>query len=259
MGAKKEVKNETKTAAVASATASGATGAAGDVKKEEPTKAKVRVHHRQWQRQLDKLTAMRVMLDGLDGVDEAFRTAMTAAGLGPDFLADAATKLIKAEQAVDARHEAQARAMAQTEVLAEDDYQARAAYSAFRQVARLVVTNGAGRMALKLDERVPQGLAGFRHHAETALSAAEEEPYASQLAAATFGPERIAALRGMLAGLLEAADAQAEAQHAARHATAVRDVMVRDALLAGRQIRVEVSVLLRRYRHLSAPQGFGGI
>ena len=84
MGAKKEVKNETKTAAVASATASGATGAAGDVKKEEPTKAKVRVHHRQWQRQLNKLTAMRVMLDGLDGVDEAFRTAMTAAGLGPE-------------------------------------------------------------------------------------------------------------------------------------------------------------------------------
>ncbi|MCB0055256.1 MAG: hypothetical protein KDE24_37525, partial [Caldilinea sp.] len=214
------------------------------------------VRHRQSQEQLERLETLRLMLSGIAGADAVFRTAMADAGLLAGYLTDAETKLANAEVAVDARHTATAAALTATEARIRAELQVRASYTAFRQVCRTLFPNAAARMALKLDEAIPGDQAGLRRQIETALATADEEPYATQLAAATYGSERIVALRALLGALDTLIGAQAAAQHAAKQATIVRDAAVRDVLLVSRQIRAEVTALLRRYPHLTAPMGF---
>ncbi len=214
------------------------------------------VRHRQSQQQIERLEALRLMLSGIAGADEVFRTVMADAGLLATYLTDAETKLTNAEVAVDARHTATAAALTATEARVRAELQVRASYTAFRQVCRTLFPNAAARMALKLDEAIPHDQAGLRRQVETALATAEGEPYAAQLAAATYGADRIVALRALLGALDTLVGAQAAAQHAAKQATTVRNAAVRDVILVSRQIQAEVNALLRRYPHLTAPVGF---
>ncbi len=214
------------------------------------------VRHRQSQWQIERLEALRLMLGGIAGADEVFRTAMAEAGLLATYLTEAETKLANAETAVEARHTATAAALMATEARERAELQVRASYTAFRQVCRTLFPNAAARMALKLDEAIPRDQVGLRRQVEMALATAEGEPHASQLAAATYGADRIVALRALLGALDTLIGAQAAAQHAAKQATTVRDAAVRDVILVSRQIQAEVTALLRRYPHLTAPVGF---
>jgi len=211
---------------------------------------------RQSQWQLVQLNAVARMLSGLATADEAFQAAMVNAGLLESYLAACSVKYMTAEQAIAARHQAMVNALTATEALAAANLQARAAFSAFRQVARTVVTSHSGRAALKLDEAIPDQRALFMRMAEGALTAAQGEPYATQLGAATFGPTRVAATLAMLDTLAAAQAAQATAQHHAKMATLTRNAAVRELATAARQIKVEVRTLLRRHPHLQAPVGF---
>jgi len=212
--------------------------------------------HRQLQKQLRLLDEVAQMLHGLATADEAFQAAMAGAGLSEEYLAACSARYAAAEQGVATRHQAMADALAATEALAAADFQARAAYSAFRQVARTVVRSHSGRAALKLDERTPEHRMLFLHTAEATLTAAQGEPYATLLGAATFEPTRVAATLAMLDALAAAQAAQATAQHHARMATLARDAAMSDLTTMARQIKVEVRTLLRRHPHLHAPVGF---
>ena len=112
------------------------------------------------------------------------------------------------------------------------------------------------RQSQQLDEAIPTDQVGIRRQVEMALSTAEGEPDATQLAAATYGADRIVALRALLGALDTLIAAQAAAQHAAKQVTIVRDAAVRDVILVSRQIQAEVNALLRRNPHLTAPVGF---
>ena len=91
---------------------------------------------------------------------------------------------------MDARHTATA-VLTATEARVRAELQVRASYTAFRQVCRTLFRNPTARMALKLDEAIPGDQAGLRRQVERALATAEEEPYATQLAAATYAAKRI--------------------------------------------------------------------
>ena len=211
---------------------------------------------RQSQKQLARLDEVAWMLNGLTTADAAFQSAMAGAGLMEEYLAECNARYAAAEQAVEARHRAMIDALTATEALAAANFQARAAYSAFRQVARTVVTSSSGQAALDLDEATPADRTAFLRTAAAALTTAQDEPYALLLQAATFGPERVAATLAMLDVLATAATVQAAAQHRARLTTQARDAAVRELGTVARQIKVEVKTLLRRNPQLSPPVGF---
>jgi hypothetical protein len=226
------------------------------VETEALDEATVPERHRQSQKQLAQLAAVAQMLTGLATADAAFQSAMANGGLLEGYLTECHAKVAAAEAGITARHLAVVEALAATEALAAADLQARAAFSAFRQVARTVVTSHSGRTALKLDERVPDQRARFVQVAEGVLTAAQGEPYATLLGAATFGPARIAATLATFDALDQAQRAQVAAQHQAQTATLARDAAMHELALAARQIQVEVRTLLRCHPGLRAPVGF---
>lgn len=218
--------------------------------------AKATERRRQSQKQLAQLNAVGQMLNGLATADPAFQAAMASAGLLEEYLAACAARYAAAEQGIAARHQAMVEALAATEALDAAELRARAVYSAFRQVARTVVSSHSGRTALKLDEEIPTQRSLFVRTAEAVLTAAQGEPYAMLLGATTFGPARISEAMATLDALETAQAAQAAAQHRAEAATLARDMAMRTLMMAARQIRVEVKILLRCNPHLQAPVGF---
>jgi len=213
--------------------------------------------HRQSQRQLAQLNAVGKMLTGLDGADASFQAAMVRAGLIERCLTEWRARYAAAVQAIETRHQALVEALAATEAMRAAEYQARATFSAFRQVARTVVTSHSGQAALKLDEYPPAHREAFLRVAEVVLATARGEPYATLLGAATFGPERMTATLATLDALTATATAQDAAQHRARQATAERDAVMRELTTVAQQMRVEVKTLLRCNPQLTPPVGFG--
>lgn len=221
-----------------------------------PTPTEPHLRRRQSQKQLAQLEEVAQMLNGLAAADASFQQAMAGAGLIEAYLTECHARYAAAEAAVEARHRAMIEALTATEMLAAANLQARAAYSAFRQVARTLVTSSAGQAALKLDEAPPANRATFVRMATAALTTAQGAPYAALLQGATFGPERIAATLATLEALTAAATAQVAAQHRALLATQTRDAALRALGTVARQIKVEVHTLLRRNPQLAPPAGF---
>lgn len=221
-----------------------------------PAPTEPQSRRRQSQQQLAQLEEVAQMLNGLAAADASFQQAMVGAGLIEAYLAECHARYAAAEAAVEARHRAMIEALTATEMLAAANLQARAAYSAFRQVARTLVTSSAGQAAFKLDEATPTNRAAFVRMATAALTTAQEAPYASLLQGATFGPERITATLATLDVLTAAATAQSAAQHRALLATQTRDAAMHELGIVARQIKVEVRTLLRRNPQLAPPIGF---
>ncbi len=222
----------------------------------EPLLTEPHERRRQSQKQLAQLDEVAQMLTGLSTADGVFQAAMTGAGLLDEYLTECNARYTAAEQAVEARHLAMVEALKATESLADANFQARAAYSGFRQVARTVVTSSSGQMALDLDEVTPAERAAFLRAAAAALTTAQSEPYVSLLKTATFGPERVAETLATLDVLASAATAQAAAQHHAKLTTQTRDEAMSALGTVARQIKVEVKTLLRRNPQLTPPVGF---
>lgn len=238
------------------AAAAAVTGAPAAVAGAQAVTETPQRRNRQPQRQLAQLDEVALMLNGLATADEAFQAAMAEAGLIAGYLAECTARYAAAEQAVTTRHQAMVEALQATEALEAADIQARATFSAFRQVARTVVKSSSGRAALKLDEQPPKARAGFLHMATTALTTAQGEPYATLLATTTQPRERVAATLALLDALDGVATAQAEAQHRALLATQARDAAMHELAKMARQIKVEVRTLLRCHPGLRAPVGF---
>lgn len=89
------------------------------------------------------------------------RRPWCSAGLLDGYLADCHAKYAAAQQAIEARHEAAAEALAATEGFEMANFQAQAAYSAFRQSGAHGGAERFGRAALKLDEATPTSRVTF--------------------------------------------------------------------------------------------------
>jgi hypothetical protein len=218
---------------------------------EEPT-----VVHRQSQEQLAILEEMTLVLEGLADVDDGFRALMADHGLTPERLAAADGLNRAAYVAVAGRRQADAAVMAGAAAQRNAYRQCRTAIVAFRQVLRTVIRDDAGRIALALDEPLPDALMGFAAVSAEALEAARLESYATLLGMVSYDAGRIANLQALLDDFTSLAARHRAAQKAASRATAVRDAAVLEVRVALRQIKVEVYALLRRFPHLSVPTGF---
>ncbi len=218
---------------------------------EEPT-----IVHRQSQEQLAILEEMTLALEGLANVDDAFRALMADHGLTPERLAAALVLNQSAYAAVAARRQADAMASAASAAQRNAYRQCRTAVVALRKVARTVIRDEAGRIAVGLDEPLPTTLLAFAAATAESLDAAETEPYATLLATVGYDAERIASLQALLAAYNLLATQHRAALKAAERATAARDGAVDEVRVALVQLRAEVYALLRRYPFLSTPTGF---
>ena len=214
------------------------------------------VVHRQSQEQLAVLEEMTLALEGLADVDDAFRALMADHGLTPERLAAALVLNQSAYAAVAARRQADALVSAASAAQRNAYRQCRTAVVAYRQVARTVIRDEAGRIALGLDEPLPGTLLTFAAATAESLEAAATEPYVTLLAIVGYDAERIASLQALLAAFNLLAAQHRAALKAAERATAARDAAVNEVRVVLRQIKAEVYALLRRYPFLSTPTGF---
>jgi hypothetical protein len=206
--------------------------------------------HSQSQKQLDVLLDFQRMRNGLVKASDAFRLLMPNYGLTPAFLAAGDLLYTAASNRVAARHTALTAAIAATE------QQARASYIGFRRIGRTAIHLASGRKSLLLDEKLPQAKESFVEVAERVLTAAQQEPYATQLAAATFDSERVTEALAALDRLTVCIDERKVAAKAAKEATEARNAAIEELRVYIQQLRANVSTLLRLNPSLHAPVGF---
>ncbi len=229
----------------------------GEATKDEAAPVRVpRAHHYQAVEQLNLLLRYQEMRTGLASADDAFHALMPAYGLTPAFLAAGEALYAAADDAIAQRHVATVAAIEATAVQSAAYRLARAEYMGFRKMGRTVVTDAPGRVALFLDEAVSNRMDVFAQAAESALVAAQEEPYAALLAAVTFGPERIAAILAMVRALAAAIAARQIAANRATIATKQRNGAVDELRVFVQRLAVEVDTMVRANPHLRAPTGF---
>lgn len=212
--------------------------------------------HSQSQKQLDVLLDFQRMRNGLVKASDAFRLLMPNYGLTPAFLAAGDLLYTAASNRVAARHTALTAAIGATERQMVAEQQARASYIGFRRIGRTAIHLASGRKSLLLDEKLPQAKESFVEVAERVLTAAQQEPYATQLAAATFDSERVTEALAALDRLTVCIDERKVAAKAAKEATEARNAAIEELRVYIQQLRANVSTLLRLNPSLHAPVGF---
>lgn len=212
--------------------------------------------HRMSQALSDMLVKYQQMRNGIDTADDAFRLLMPNYGLTPAFFIAGDSLYEVADGSITTRLLAVSAALEATERQAAAERLARTSYATFRRMARTVIKAGSARVALALDEAIPFSVAGFAHSAGTVLPIATTEPYATQLALATFDADRLAETTTAVQILATAIHQRQAAAAAARRATEARDAAFADLRTHIHQLRVAVYAMLRLNPHLSTPAGF---
>ena len=222
---------------------------------EPPPKPEPPVHHRQSQSQVALLEDHALLLEGIEGADDAFKAAMVEYALTAERLAANAALNDNANEAIGARLQAIAVAVGLTAQQNAAFLQVRSAHSGFRQIARTTVRDEAGRIALGLDEPMSGSMTTYANSAKQVLLAALAEPYATLLAIAGYDADRITSIITLIEAFNLIAAQHRAAQEAAERATIVRDAAVAEVRVAYHQLKVEVRTILRRYPHLRPPTG----
>ena len=212
--------------------------------------------HRQSQALRDMLVKYQQMRNGIDTADDAFRLLMPNYGLTPAFFIAGDSLYEVAGDSITTRLLAVSAALEATERQAAAERLARTSYVTFRRMARTVIKAGSARVALALDEAIPFSVADFAHSAAVVLPIAATEPYATQLALATFDADRLAETTTAVQILAAAINQREAAAAAARRSTEARNAAFADLRTHIHQLRVAVYAMLRLNPHLSTPAGF---
>ncbi len=200
------------------------------------------------------------LLKGLAGAGEPMASLLPSYGITPERLAAVIAQLEGSQGSIDTRTQAmldEARAVIDMQ---RAQGQAEIAFTNFRQVGRIVfgdkVADRDARLALALDLRIPTTIMLFLDKGRSALAFARQEPQITRLAAAGFTAERIDETLALFDALDMLYDARQAAQKVAKHATRSRDTTLRDFERVMRQLRADVSALLRAHPEVDAPVGF---
>lgn len=133
-------------------------------------------------------------------------------------------------------------------------------YSTLRQVARTVfgdeVADRDSRRVLGLDEKFPPSILLLLEKGSVVLGFAKQEPQASRLAAVGYDEERIDELLALFAALDLLYDARQAAHQEAINATRARDETMESLRTVIRQLRLEVTGILRAHPEVNPPAGF---
>lgn len=199
-------------------------------------------------------------IKGLAGAGEPMASLLPSYGITPERLAAVIAQLEASQGSIDARTQGMLDESRAVIAMQRAQGQAEIAFTNFRQVGRSVfddkVSDRDARLALALDLRIPTTIMLFLDKGRSALAFARQEPQITRLAAAGFTTERIDDMLALFDALDMLYDARQVAQQAAKHATRFRDATLRDFERVMRQLRADVSALLRAHPEVDAPTGF---
>ena len=222
---------------------------------EETPPAPVVRHNQDYAQQL-KLMELRGLVDGAAGAPEPLHSLLEAQGITSAYLATCRTYGDLQDAAYATRRQAIANKVLAVQQQARADAFARVTYAALRKVTRTLLRNPADEIALGLDEEVPVRTDLFLTSARHTVATAKQEPYASLLAGATLGADRLEAMEGALDALTTLIQMRLAAEQAAIEATRARNAAADDVRRAARQLRVEIGVVLRQHPEITPPVWF---
>ena len=229
--------------------------AQGDAPGKE-TPAKAVVYHSQNFKQQQLLIDVQALIDGASSAPEPLHALLDSYGIDGAYLATCRAACAALDGAIAARRQAMADKVAAVARQAQADATARRIYAGLRKVARTVLRTRPQQIALGLDEEASGDTALFLAGARHAVAAAQQEPYASRLAAATWNAERLALAGATLDALAAAMLARQEAEQVAIKATRARNAAAVKVRRRARQLRVAIELLLGQHPELSRPVWF---
>jgi len=222
---------------------------------EETPPAPIVRHNQDYAQQL-KLIELRNLVDGVESVPEPLHALLEAQGITSAYLATCRSYGDLQDAAIATRRQAIANKILAVQEQERADAFARFTYAALRKVTRTLLRNTADEIALGLDEEVPVRTDLFLTTARHAVATAKQEPYASLLAGATVGADRLEAMEGALDALTTLIHMRQNAEQAAIEATRARNAAADDVRRAARQLRVEIGAVLRQHPEITPPVWF---
>ncbi len=222
----------------------------------EERPARAVVYHSQNFKQQQLLLDVQALIDGASSAPEPLRALLESYGIDGAYLATCRAACAALDGAIAARRQAMADKVAAVARQAQADASARSIYAALRKVARTVLRTSPEQIALGLDEEASGDTALFLTGARHAVAAAQQEPYASRLAATTWNAERLALAGAALDALAAAMLARQDAEQVAIEATRARNTAAVTVRRCARQLRVEIELLLRQHPEISRPVWF---
>ncbi|MCO5211255.1 MAG: hypothetical protein M9936_16300 [Caldilinea sp.] len=217
--------------------------------------AKAVVYHSQNYKQL-LLIEVQALIDGASSAPDPLPALLESYGIDDAYLAACRAACAALDGAIADRRQAMADKVAAVARQALADATARRIYAGLRKVARTVLRTSPEQIALGLDEEASGDTALFLAGARHAVAAAQQEPYASRLAAATWNAERLALAGATLDALAAAMLARQEAEQVAIEATRARNAAAVKVRRCARQLRVAIELLLGQHPELSRPVWF---
>lgn len=218
--------------------------------------AKAVVYHNQNYKQQQLLIDVQALIDGASSAPDPLHALLESFGIDGAYLAACRAACVALDGAIAVRRQAMADKVEAVARQARADASARVIYAGLRKVARTVLRTRPEQIALGLDEEASGDTALFLAGARHAVAAAQQEPYASRLAAATWHAERLALAGATLDALAAAMLARQEAEQAAIEATRARNAAAVNVRRRARQLRVVIELLLRQHPELSRPVWF---
>jgi len=199
-------------------------------------------------------------LKGLGAAEEPLASLLAANRITPERVAEALAQLQASQDAMAARAHFMLAESTAVIAMQRGHELAVIAYGTFRQVGRTVFSDREAdrnmRAALWMDLPIPRQIMLFLDTGREVLAMAKQEPQVTRLAAAGYDAERIDETLALFNALDTLYDARQAAQQAAKNATEARDATVADLRKTIRQLRLEVSAVLRANPGVNAPVGF---
>lgn len=210
--------------------------------------------HNEQRIDLQYLIALAIsMLAGVEGGNPNLHLLLEANGVTAEYIATIRAQIASLQEAILARREAMANVAVHHGRVAAAIAHARSDYTALREVARTLVQSPEGRIALGLNGRIPNKTESFYLLACETLTMARKEPYASLLASATLGSERLAASVEAMNAVEAVWLARQNAQEQAVQTTRVRDEAARELRRMVQQLKAEARLVLRQHPEILPP------
>jgi len=206
------------------------------------------------------LTESRAIIGGLEAPNAPLAALLAELNIGPERLAACTSLCDAVGAALAARQEAMSNEKTAVKNMRDARHLLDVAYATFRQVARTIypdsVRDAGARRALGLDMPIVDSTPVFANLAREALTAAQREPYATQLAAANIDADRIEEMLALVTVLEMLVQARQLAHRAALDATIMRDATVAELRRAMRQLKLDVQSILRVHPEINPPANF---
>lgn len=239
------------------APASTAPDAAGAAKSEPAPPRKKRRYNLQREDYASLLARIDDQLQGLEVANPLLRALLAEHGVTAEVLAARRAQYDAAQAEMSNRIIVAAAEASTVIAMNQARHAAEIAYGTFRQTARVAFPDRTDAadiyLALQLTEAIPEATTLFVDRARLVLQAAQCEPIAGGLAAATFDAVRVADVLAAIEALDAAYKARRQAHAAAVAATRKRNDTVRALRRAMRPIALAVSAVLRLHPTVNRP------